>query len=234
MSRKSASTKTSRKQAAPPKALRLKPEVPPVVNGEAGVQTKAQVSATLVDQPEEHAGYERGMDGLVIIPDGDEVIVRGWYARAAQVNDAGALLLLMQDLFTKYQHNYVSFIHSIAIVSGVAGAVMNTSKQGPCDDYQRQMVGFLLLRMWHQIPEDEPLKMFRFSDILENKPVSVKTFRVIDEYQGDWLRRKALTMLANTAPSKVHPDLRKHWQFLASGGTPDGFVKLSVPSINKE
>lgn len=218
------------------KATRVQPvpvaEVVPEVAAAPVVVSSGPVSAEPVNMasaarpPDRFAGYERNSAGLVVLPDDDTRMIDRWYQQGSKVTDLAGLLVLFNELNTLYQHSYNSYIHAVTVMSSVMGRLMDMSTQGPADDFQRQMIGFTLLRVWHGIPVDEPLKMFRFNDLLTQGAANVRTFHMVDEYQGNWLRRRAMERLTNTPPSRVHPDVRRYWQSLAGGAVPPGFVAM--------
>lgn len=178
--------------------------------------------------------YQKNDKGQTIIPDDDVMIIDEWYKRASGINDLAGALLLFNDLTAKYQHSYSSFIHAVSVFSALAGRLVDTSEQGRADDFQRQMIGFNLLRLWHGIPMDEPIKMFRFNDLLTQSMANVQTFRMIDAYQSDWLRKRALEKLLNTPSARLHPDTRRYLQGLSAGNAPAGFTHMPGLKQNVE
>jgi len=191
--------------------------------------------ATLVEQPrqtepvnmaEKITPFQKNDKGQIIVPDDDAMIIDEWYRRASSINDLAGALLLFTDLTSKYQHSYGSFIHAVAVFSALAGKLLDMSDQGRADEFQRQMIGFTLLRIWHNIPMDEPIKMFRFNDLLSQSMANVQTFRMLDPNQANWLRRKALEKLANTPSTRLYTDTRRYLQGLSAGVAPAGFTTM--------
>lgn len=217
--RKTPASRATRVALAEPVDMPAKPVV--VSSGPAVPADTVNMAA-----PDRFSGYERTNTGLVVVPDDDAKLIDQWYQQSAKVTDLAGLLVLFNELNSLYQHSYNSYIHAVVVMANAMGRLMDKSSQGPADDFQRQMIGFTLLRAWHGIPLDEPVKMFRFSDLLMQNMANVRTFHMIDEYQSNWLRRKAMEKIMNTPPARVHPDARRYWQTLAGGAVPPGFTAM--------
>lgn len=129
--------------------------------------------------------------------------------------------------FAQLIHQIKNFpYHSYnTIVDGIVVAMMATLKY--CGDgitgFQAECIAYEILRRIESI--DGPYRVVKFENLLYPQFVDRFPVKQLTPQVTSWLRDNAKELLEKTSTPNPHPDVKEHWELLAAGNLPKGFVE---------
>ena len=167
------------------------------------------------------------INGKTIVREGTEefnLIKQEWYdeARVMKVED---LEKFVKHLTEDYIHDYGTICHAMSIASIAAMWAVNHTKSGGITGFQASCVMWENIKNWMTEYRDVPLRLVNYKDMLYPQYES-KYQKILSDENFEWLQKEAVKNLADT--DIAHPDVIAHWQTIADGMVPFGYVLQSV------
>ena len=167
------------------------------------------------------------INGKIIVREGTEkfnLIKQGWYdeARVMKVKD---LEKFVKHLTEDYIHDYGTICHAMSIASIAAMWAVDHTKSGGITGFQASCVMWENIKNWMTEYRDVPLRLVNYKDMLYPQYES-KYQKILSDENFEWLQKEAVKNLADI--DIAHPDVITHWQTIADGMVPFGYVLQSV------
>lgn len=140
-----------------------------------------------------------------------------WYAEAMAMT-AERLPEFIRRLTQDYCHDYGTICHAIAAAACAAARAVEHSPSGGITGFQGSAVMWEFCRNWMQW-DDTPRRLLDFRNLLY--PQYETDFRTISQSIWTWTRAEAERNLSERGGT---PEVRAHWQKIADGCVPFGFV----------
>jgi hypothetical protein len=147
-----------------------------------------------------------------------------WYKEAKAVKTKEDFIVFFDKLDLKYMHDYGTICHAVAATALAGAYLMEHSDQGGITGFQAGAINWEFISHWMHI--DGPARFLDYSNMLYPQ-YQEKFEKVISQEIVDWLKVEAMKLLAEAAKEtspEISGELRKHWEMLAAGNLPWGFV----------
>ncbi len=144
-------------------------------------------------------------------------VIKSWKADLPESIDA-----FIQELHSKYEHDYGTVCHAMAAVAVQAARKFNDGPQGGITGFQAGAV------MWEFIKEfmhlEGPMKLVQYNDMLYPQYFS-KFDQTISSDIWKNLQAKAMENLIKAGNNQsTHPNVIAHWKSIVEGIVPFGYV----------
>lgn len=146
----------------------------------------------------------------------------GWYVDAKKQTEA-TLPEFVRHLAHDFEHDYGTICHAVAAAAlGAAHAIDHDAEQGGITGFQAGCIMWEFLRHW--LEEKGPLRLVRYEHMLY--PQYAESFaKTITPDVWEFLQKEAKKLLAEPVRSSFAvPEVRDHWQSIADGRVPFGYV----------
>lgn len=156
----------------------------------------------------------------------EQGIHKEWYKRANELRSIGQLAEFLEEITTKYDHDYGTIVHAIAAAAVAAAKVVDRSPAGGITGFQASCVEWSFIRHYGVHGEDELLAMVDWNRLL---------FPQYDDRMPRTVQRETFEELQRRAKAKIeeddgrteqilkaHPDVRARWKLIAGGSLPPG------------
>lgn len=148
----------------------------------------------------------------------DKELIESWYQEAKSIT-LEVLPEFLERLMS-YPHGYGSICHAIAAGAIAAGWAMNNSDKGGITGFQASAVMWQFIRGWEYQSNKCGMKLLDFDKLLY--PQYESHFdNVISLSTWEMLQKEAKEKLSDQS---AHPDVRAHWESIASGNIPFKFT----------
>lgn len=145
-----------------------------------------------------------------------------WFAKASnEIRTPEDLANFAKELFENYSHDYGTVCHAVSALA-LAGAWLGAHMEG-ITGFQAGFVMWDFIRYWNYENNQCGLRLLNFDDMLFpqyaykfEKRISADTWKRVQEVAKEKLEQNKEEM--------VHPEVWKHWQSIAAGTLPFGFV----------
>lgn len=125
----------------------------------------------------------------------------------------------LRKLTGDYEHDYGTICHAIAAAAVGAAWAVEKTPQGGITGFQAGAIMWEMIRGWG-VFGDGPKRMLSYGDMLF--PQYRHKFTNISPETAKWLQEEAKKKLSEKS-HPAHPDVVKHWEFVAGGGIPFGY-----------
>ena len=144
-----------------------------------------------------------------------------WFEKASKIETIDQLVAFAKELFDNYQHDYGTCVHAVSALA-IAGAWYGAHKEG-ITGFQAGFVMWDFIRHWNHEGNQCGFRLLDFDDLLFpqyadhfEKRISADMWKRVQEV--------AKEKLAQNKDGMVHPAVWEHWQSIAAGTLPFGFV----------
>lgn len=173
------------------------------------------------------------LNGKIVLREGSEEfnkIKQEWYdkARHMKIED---LEPFIKSLIEDYIHDYGTICHAMSIGSIATMWAIDHSENGGITGFQAGCIMWENIKNWMPEYKDVPLKLVNYNDMLYPQYES-KYQKVLSDDTFEWLKEQAVKNLEDK--SFAHPDVITHWQTIADGVVPFGYVLQSVVDAEEE
>lgn len=173
------------------------------------------------------------LNGKIVLREGSEEfnkIKQEWYdkARHMKIED---LEPFIKSLTEDYIHDYGTICHAMSIGSIATMWAMDHSENGGITGFQAGCIMWENIKNWMPEYKDVPLKLVNYNDMLYPQYES-KYQKVLSDDTFEWLKEQATKNLNER--EVAHPDVITHWQTIADGVVPFGYVLQSVVDAEEE
>ncbi len=173
------------------------------------------------------------INGKTILREGTEefnIIKQEWYdkARSMEMKD---LEHFIKCLTEDYIHDYGTICHAMSIGSIATMWAMDHSNAGGITGFQAGCIMWENIKNWMTEYKDVPLKLVNYRDMLYPQ-YERKYQKVLSDDTFKWLKEQATKNLEDK--SFAHPDVIAHWETVAAGNVPFGYVLQSVVDAEEQ
>lgn len=159
----------------------------------------------------------------------EQGIHKNFYKQAKELRSIGQLAEFLEEITTKYHHDYGTIVHAIAAAAVGAANVVNRSEVGGITGFQASCVEWSFIRHYGVHSEDELLTMIDLGRLLYPQ-YDDRMPRTISRDTFEEIMKRAKEKLAEEEgkpaedPCKAHPTVRARWELIASGSVPSGMA----------
>ena len=173
------------------------------------------------------------LNGKIALNEGSEEfkkIKQEWYdkARNMQPEDLDGFI---KHLTNDYIHDYGTICHAMSIGSIATIWAMDHSASGGITGFQAGCIMWENIKNWMTEYREVPLKLVNYRDMLYPQYES-KYQKILSDDTYEWLKKEAQKNLDEK--EFAHPDVIAHWQFIAAGNVPFGYILQSVVDAEEE
>lgn len=142
-----------------------------------------------------------------------------WYAEAREQSVAS--IAAFAEKLAAYDHDYNTICYACGAAAIAAASAIDKSPRGGITGFQASAIMWEFVTEWlHE--QNKPLRLVRYEHLLY--PQYERHFdKTISQDTADWLRERAGKLLAERE-ELAHPDVIAHWQNIANGALPFGFI----------
>ena len=153
-----------------------------------------------------------------------------WYERAKKISNEKELTEFINELTTKYEHDYGTICHAIAAAAIGAAWCVDRSPQGGITGFQAGAIMWQFIQVWNSggSYNKNPLRLLDYGDLLY--PQYEYKFKAINADTWKWVREQANELLKSNNKEKVDRAVWLHWDSIRRGIIPFG---LTVEEENK-
>jgi hypothetical protein len=144
-----------------------------------------------------------------------------WYVQAkADTMSMETLPAFLAHLMNDYHHDYGTVCHALSAGAVATAYAMNRAEgaRGGITGFQSGCVMWSFIKHWSDLTG--PARLVKYEDLLY--PQYDHKFTDVSQEIMNWVKAEAEKKLKEERLANVHPDVREHWEFLASGGIPFG------------
>lgn len=145
-----------------------------------------------------------------------------WYKRAGGVRTPEELLCFVSEMRDMYKHDYGTIVHSMAAAMVAAMSCLKAGPQGGITGFQAGALQWELVRQLGMTNLDHGAKVLSYADVLYPQYTQKFVQHIMDQDWHTGIKESAGKLLSQN--EQAHPDVRTHWQKIAGGWLPDGFV----------
>jgi hypothetical protein len=158
----------------------------------------------------------------------DELKLRDEWFTEAKTQTLVTLPAFLEKLVA-HPHDYGTICRAIAAAALGAAWAVEHAPCGGITGFQAGCVGWDLLEGWGSPGEKGPKRIQSFANLLYPQYDDRFAQRISPE-TWTWVREQAAKKLAEHPDGNVvHPDVRVHWQSIADGTPPFGFIVSEEP-----
>lgn len=173
------------------------------------------------------------LNGKIILNEGSEEfnkIKQEWYdkARVMKMEDLDGFI---KHLTNDYIHDYGTICHAMSIGSIATMWAMNHTDNGGITGFQAGCIMWENIKNWMTEYKDVPLKLVNYNDMLYPQYEN-KYQKILSDDTFEWLKEQATKNLNER--EVAHPDVIAHWETIAAGNVPFGYVLQSVVDAERE
>lgn len=173
------------------------------------------------------------LNGKIVLREGSEEfnkIKQEWYdkARSMKMKDLESFI---KSLTEDYIHDYGTICHAMSIGSIATMWAMDHTENGGITGFQAGCIMWENIKNWMTEYKDVPLKLVNYRDMLYPQ-YERKYQKVLSDDTFEWLKAEAIKKLEDK--SFAHPDVIAHWETIAAGNVPFGYVLQSVVDAEEE
>lgn len=137
----------------------------------------------------------------------------------------------VKHLTEDYIHDYGTICHAMSIGSIATMWAMDHSNAGGITGFQAGCIMWENIKNWMTEYKDVPLKLVNYRDMLYPQ-YERKYQKVLSDDTFAWLKEQATKNLEDK--SFAHPDIIAHWETVAAGNVPFGYVLQSVVDAEEQ
>lgn len=152
-----------------------------------------------------------------------------WYTEANAIKSIKELSLFIKKLTTKYQHSYGTICHAMTAAAIAAISTINNSEQGGITGFQASCVLGEFMSRFYFTHNKCGLRILDYDKMLYpqyeeyfQKTISKHTFQVMQEECRNNIKDN----------QDAHERVIRHWESIAAGIVPFGFVVLDEEEEN--
>ena len=152
----------------------------------------------------------------------EEGIHKAWYDEAHGITVA-TLPKFINHLLTDYEHDYGTICHAIAAGSIATAYAMNKDeKQGGITGFQAGAIMWKFIQQWNYPVNKTGLRIIDYDNLLYPQYAD-KFQNILTPNQAEIIKNEAAVLLRENR-EYAHPDVLRHWERLAQGELPFGFI----------
>ena len=151
----------------------------------------------------------------------DMHLEKEWFDRAETIKTTDELKEFAEELLGKYNHDYGTTCHAITALA-LAAAHLGAEKEG-ITGFQAGCIMWGFVKQWNHKENKCGMRLWDFDNMLYpqyaerfDKYISAETWKQVQEL--------AKENLARSKKEFVHPEVWNHWEFIAAGNLPFGFI----------
>lgn len=152
----------------------------------------------------------------------DMHLEKEWFERAEKIKTIDELVAFAKELFENYQHDYGTAVHAVTALA-LAGAWFGANKEG-ITSFQAGLVMWHFVKQWNHKGNKCGMRLWDFDDMLYPQ-YSNRFDKYINAEAWERVQELAKENLARSNKELVHTEVWNHWEFIAEGNLPFGFVK---------
>lgn len=157
------------------------------------------------------------------ITESDQDLIKSWYDDAKSM-DTQNLPEFIENLLSKYDHDYGTICHALAAGAIATCCAINDSDQGGITGFQAGAVMWEFIKHWSYTNNKCGMRLYDWDHLLYpqyedefKKTISLNTWETLQE--------EAKKNLSDTDRQElVSPRVIAHWESIAAGNIPFGFV----------
>jgi len=149
----------------------------------------------------------------------EQGVHKAWYEEAKKIHTPEELTDFVDRLRIEYAHDYGTICHAIAAAAVGAAWCVAHGPEGGITGFQASCIMWEFIRHWSG-PKG-PARMIDYELMLY--PQYAKSFTSITQETADWVKKAAQEKLDANNPI-AHPEVKAHWERLASGIIPFGLT----------
>lgn len=151
----------------------------------------------------------------------DMHLEKEWFERAEKIETTDELVAFAKELFENYQHDYGTAVYAVTALA-VAGAWLWAHKEG-ITGFKAGLVMWQFVKQWNHKENKCGMRLLDFDDLLY--PQYAKHFdKYISTEAWERVQKLAKENLERSDKKFVHPEVWKHWESIAAGDLPFGFI----------
>jgi hypothetical protein len=151
-------------------------------------------------------------------------ILPAWRARAREAT-LETLPAFLQELMTKYGHDYGTICHALATGAVATVWAMNREEQGGVTGFQAGAIMWEFIRNWNLTDNKVGMRLLDFDNLLY--PQYGHHFCSIPAHVWEKVQEEARHLLTTASGRAASASVQEHWQSIADGLVPFG---LSIES----